>query len=61
MVDEAAGQEGAAQPLINSIFRVRRDIDNMSLTTLGLGLPEEVSKTVRQNIGGYFTTEYKAF
>ena len=61
LVEESAGKKGAAQPLINSILRVRRDIDNMSLTTLGLGLPDDLAKTVKQNIGGYFTTEYKIF
>ena len=61
LVEESAGKKGAAQPLINSILRVRRDIDNMSLTTLGLGLPDDIAKTVKQNIGGYFTTEYKIF
>ena len=60
-VVEATGRENAAQPLINSILRVRRDIDNMSLNTLGLGLPDEIAKTIKQNIGGYFTTEYKIF
>ena len=61
LVEESAGKKGAAQPLINSILRVRRDIDNMSLTTLGLGLPDDLVKTIKQNIGGYFTTEYKIF
>ena len=61
LVEKSAGKKGAAQPLINSILRVRRDIDNMSLTTLGLGLPDDLAKTVKQNIGGYFTTEYKIF
>ena len=61
LVEKSAGKKGAAQPLINSILRVRRDIDNMSLTTLGLGLPDDLVKTIKQNIGGYFTTEYKIF
>jgi len=61
LVEESAGKKGAAQPLINSILKVRRDIDNMSLTTLGLGLPDDLVKTIKQNIGGYFTTEYKIF
>jgi hypothetical protein len=60
-VEEATGQVGAAQPLINSILRVRRDIDNMSINTLGLGLPKEIAETIKQNIGGYLTTEYKIF
>ena len=60
-VIQATGQDDAAQPLINSIFKVRREIDNMSLETVGLGLPKEVVDVVKGNIGKYFTTEYKVF
>ena len=60
-VIQATGRDDAAQPLINSIFKVRREIDNMSLETVGLGLPKEVVDVVKGNIGKYFTTEYKVF
>ena len=47
--------------ITNSILRVRRDIDNLNLDTIGQALPDELNKTVRANIGTYFTTEYKIF
>ena len=52
---------GDPERLTNSILRVRRDIDNLNLDTIGQTLPDELNKTVRANIGTYFTTEYKIF
>ena len=52
---------GDPERLTNSILRVRRDIDNLNLDTIGQTLPDELAKTVRANIGTYFTTEYKIF
>ena len=52
---------GNPDRITNSILKVRRDIDNMNLITLGQDLPDELLKTVRENIGGYLTTEYKIF
>ena len=52
---------GNPDRITNSILKVRRDIDNMNLVTLGQTLPDELAKTVRANIGTYFTTEYKMF
>jgi len=52
---------GNPDRITNSILRVRRDIDNMNLITLGQTLPEELAEVVRKNIGSYLTTEYKIF
>ena len=52
---------GDPERITNSILRVRRDIDNLNLDTIGQALPDELNKTVRANIGTYFTTEYKIF
>ena len=52
---------GDPDRITNSILKVRRDIDNMNLVTLGETLPEDLYNVVRKNIGGYLTTEYKIF
>jgi hypothetical protein len=52
---------GNPDRITNSILRARRDIDNMNIITLGETLPEELSKVIKSNIGGYLTTEYKIF
>ena len=52
---------GNPDRITNSILRVRRDIDNMNLITLGETLPQELAEVVKKNIGSYLTTEYKIF
>ena len=52
---------GDPERITNSILKVRREIDNLNLDTIGQTLPEDLAKTVRANIGTYFTTEYKIF
>ena len=59
--EEIKAVKGNSDRITNSILRVRRDIDNMNIMTLGEILPDELAKTVRANIGGYLTTEYKIF
>jgi len=59
--EEIKAVKGNPDRITNSILRVRRDIDNMNIMTLGEILPDELAKTVRANIGGYLTTEYKIF
>jgi hypothetical protein len=38
---------GNPDRITNSILRVRRDIDNMNIITIGETLPEELSKVIR--------------
>mgnify|MGYP003134895168 FL=1 len=55
-------QTGAdPEPLKNAILNFRSSVDSMSARILSRGLPEELSKTIQKQIGGYLTTEYQMF
>ena len=55
-------KEGAdPEPLKNAILNFRSSVDSMSARILSRGLPEELSKTIQKQIGGYLTTEYQMF
>ena len=49
------------EPLKNAILNFRSSVDSMSARILSRGLPEELSKTIQKQIGGYLTTEYQMF
>ena len=58
---EIKDMKGNPDRITNSILKVRRDIDNMNLVTLGESLPKELLDVIKGNVGGYLTTEYKMF
>ncbi len=45
----------------NAILNFRSSVDSMSARILSRGLPDELSKTIQKQIGGYLTTEYQMF
>jgi len=49
------------EPLKNAILNFRSSVDSMSSRILSRGLPQELSKTIQSQIGGYLTTEYQLF
>jgi len=66
LLKEASGKTGDelktfVEPLTDSLFKMRRSIDNMSGKTYLLGKDEDTLKTIGQNFGRYMTTVYEKY
>ena len=61
LMDEVKQAGGDPNALKDSILNLRMSVDNMSAKLLQGGLPEEVAKTIKDQLGSYLNTQYKQF